>query len=144
MPIRIVIADDHPIFRQGLIKLLETKPDLEVVGAAADGDEAMTLVAARNPELLLLDLAMPKMAGLVALRFPDEEVKGERKNDPNEAALDRGPHAQLPVAPLESRQINGQRDEDAHVKGHPKPDIRGHGADGSMARLQSQWESVGN
>jgi two-component system, NarL family, nitrate/nitrite response regulator NarL len=68
MPIHIVIADDHPIFRQGLIKLLETKPDLEVVGAAADGDEAMTLVEARNPELLLLDLAMPKMAGLVALR----------------------------------------------------------------------------
>jgi len=68
MPIRIVIADDHPIFRQGLIKLIETKPDLEVVGAAADGDEAMTLVETRNPELLLLDLAMPKMAGLVALR----------------------------------------------------------------------------
>ena len=68
MSIRIVIADDHPIFRQGLIKLLETKPDLEVIGAAADGDEAMSLVAERKPELLLLDLAMPKMAGLVALR----------------------------------------------------------------------------
>ena len=62
--IRIVIADDHPIFREGLIKLLETKPDLLVVGAAADGDDAMKLVAELEPELLLLDLAMPRMGGL--------------------------------------------------------------------------------
>jgi DNA-binding NarL/FixJ family response regulator len=66
--IRVVIADDHPIFREGLIKLLETKPDLLVVGAAADGDDAMKLVAELEPDLLLLDLAMPRMGGLVALR----------------------------------------------------------------------------
>ncbi len=66
--VRIVIADDHPIFREGLVKLLETKPGLQVVGAASDGDEALPLVMQLEPDLLLLDLAMPRMAGLVALR----------------------------------------------------------------------------
>jgi two-component system nitrate/nitrite response regulator NarL len=66
--IRIVVADDHPIFREGLIKLLESRPGLQVVGAASDGDEALPLVSTLQPDLLLLDLAMPRMAGLVALR----------------------------------------------------------------------------
>jgi two-component system nitrate/nitrite response regulator NarL len=65
---RIVIADDHPIFRDGLVKLLEASPDFQVVGAAADGVHALELVATLQPDLLLLDLAMPRMAGLVALR----------------------------------------------------------------------------
>jgi len=66
--IRIVIADDHPVFREGLVKLLQAKPDLQVVGVAADGADAMALVAKLEPDLLLLDLAMPRMTGLVTLR----------------------------------------------------------------------------
>src|SRR5579872_5993343 len=65
---RIVIADDHPIFRDGLRRLLETEPDLKVVGEACDGSEAVKLAKQLKPDILLLDLAMPKHPGLEALR----------------------------------------------------------------------------
>jgi len=67
-PIRIVIADDHPIFRDGLRRLLEAEPDLKVVGEASDGAEAVKLTRQLKPDILLLDLAMPRHPGLEALR----------------------------------------------------------------------------
>jgi two-component system, NarL family, nitrate/nitrite response regulator NarL len=67
-PIRIVIADDHPIFRDGLRRLLEAEPDLKVIGEASDGAEAVKLARQLKPEILLLDLAMPRHPGLEALR----------------------------------------------------------------------------
>ena len=66
--IRIVIADDHPILREGLRKLLEAEPDLRVIGEAGDGVEAVKAVRRLKPDLLLLDLAMPRQTGLEALR----------------------------------------------------------------------------
>jgi DNA-binding NarL/FixJ family response regulator len=66
--IRIVIADDHPIFRDGLRRLLETETDLKVIGEACDGAEAVKLARQLKPDILLLDLAMPRHPGLEALR----------------------------------------------------------------------------
>lgn len=67
-PVRILIADDHPIFRDGLKRLLESERDFKVVGEACDGIEAVDLVHRFTPEILLLDLAMPRRPGLEALR----------------------------------------------------------------------------
>jgi two-component system nitrate/nitrite response regulator NarL len=66
--VRILIADDHPIFRDGLKRLLESERGFRVVGEACDGIEAVDLVKKLNPEILLLDLAMPRRAGIEALR----------------------------------------------------------------------------
>jgi DNA-binding NarL/FixJ family response regulator len=66
--IRIAIADDHPVVREGLAAMLETQPDLEVVGQAETGSEAVTLVASREPDVLLLDLEMPELDGVGVLR----------------------------------------------------------------------------
>lgn len=67
-PIRIVIADDHPIFRDGLRRLLEAESGLKVIGEACDGAEAVQLARQLKPDILLLDLAMPRHPGLEALR----------------------------------------------------------------------------
>jgi len=66
--IRLLIADDHPIFRDGLRRLLETEPGLTVVGEAADGAETIALARQLRPDILLLDLAMPRLPGMEALR----------------------------------------------------------------------------
>jgi DNA-binding NarL/FixJ family response regulator len=67
--IRVLLADDHTLLRAGLRGLLERLPDVEVVGEAGDGDEALTLAESLRPDILLLDIGMPGMDGLeVAVR----------------------------------------------------------------------------
>lgn len=67
-PIRIVIADDHAIFRDGLRRLLATQEDFRVVGEASDGKEAIAIATGLRPDVLLLDLAMPRVPGMEVLR----------------------------------------------------------------------------
>ena len=67
-PLRIVVADDQASVRQGLVLLLEGLPDIQVVGAAADGEQALALVAEHQPDAILLDLHMPVLDGIGATR----------------------------------------------------------------------------
>jgi len=76
--VRILIADDHRIFRDGLRRLLEVEPDFEVVGEASDGRDAISLVREVKPDILLLDLSMPGVDGLEALRGISEQPGATR------------------------------------------------------------------
>ena len=73
--IRIVIADDHAMLRDGLRKILSLERDLEVIGEAQDGQQTVELVKELQPDILLLDLKMPVMSGLAALEQIHDRVK---------------------------------------------------------------------
>lgn len=72
-PIRVLIADDHDIVRKGLRTLIETEPDLALVGEAEDGLEAVARARALQPDVILLDLVMPRQGGLETIR----QIKAE-------------------------------------------------------------------
>lgn len=79
MPIRILIADDQRLFRQGLRSLLEQEEDFKVVGEAGDGQDAFTLVQETQPDIILMDVEMPKLDGihvtrLILERFPHIKI----------------------------------------------------------------------
>jgi two-component system, NarL family, response regulator NreC len=67
-PIRVLLVDDHPIFRAGLRALLESQPDVRVIGEAGNGAEAIARAIELRPDIILLDISMPDVDGLEALR----------------------------------------------------------------------------
>ena len=77
-PIRLLIVDDHPVVRDGLRGMLAGDPDLEVVGEAADGAEALALVEALRPDVILMDLRMPGIGGVAAIRALAERGSAAR------------------------------------------------------------------
>ncbi|MER5267319.1 response regulator transcription factor [Actinosynnema sp. NPDC002837] len=77
-PLRLVVVDDHPVVRDGLRGMLGTQPDLEVVGEAASGTEALTVVAAARPDVVLTDLRLPDPSGGVLIRMLLDRVPSTR------------------------------------------------------------------
>ena len=71
--LRILVVDDHEIVREGYVKILSTQPDLEVVATASDGEEAVKLAIQHQPDLVLMDISMPRMNGIVAT----QEIKSK-------------------------------------------------------------------
>ena len=76
--IRILVADDHPMLREGLVAVLSTQPDFDIVGEAADGAEVVRLAEALRPDVILLDLEMPDVDGVAALEGLRDAVSEAR------------------------------------------------------------------
>lgn len=101
--IRVLVVDDHPMVRIGLMSLLESYDDIDVVGAARNGHEAIHLTGAVSPQVVLMDMAMPEMDGIETTRclvatHPEVIVIAlSAHNDPRQVvwALDAGAHGYL-------------------------------------------------
>jgi NarL family two-component system response regulator LiaR len=97
-PIHVMIVDDHPVVRNGLAMSLETFEDLELVGQASDGEQALMLCEQLRPDVILMDLMMPRMGGIntmkeIMKRLPDIKVlvlTNFKDDDLIQGALDAG------------------------------------------------------
>ena len=91
-PIRVFLADDHAVVREGLVALIETEEDMEVVGAAENGEEAVRRVLHFQPDVILLDLHMPRKGGLEAIveikeALPDARILIARPDRASDSAM---------------------------------------------------------
>lgn len=101
--IRVILAEDHAVVRQGTKQLLDRYSDIEVVGMASDGEEAVKLVQELQPDVAILDIRMPRMSGIEATRrikadFPDVAVLALTAHDDDEyvfALLEAGANGYL-------------------------------------------------
>lgn len=78
-PIRVLVVDDHPVVRQGLVAMLEEAPDILVIEQAGNGQEALAIFRQEQPDVTLMDLRMPEMGGVAAItaicaEFPDARI----------------------------------------------------------------------
>ncbi|WP_267425220.1 MULTISPECIES: response regulator transcription factor [unclassified Curtobacterium] len=115
--IRVVVADDHPIVRAGIVALLQSAPDVDVVGQASDGEAAVSIVRAERPDVVLMDLRMPLLDGdaataQIVAALPDVRVlilTTYESDDQILAAIEAGATGYLLKAAPESEILAGVR-----------------------------------
>jgi DNA-binding NarL/FixJ family response regulator len=115
--IRVVVADDHPIVRAGIVALLQSAPDVDVVGQASDGEAAVSIVRAERPDVVLMDLRMPLLDGdaataQIVTAQPDVRVlilTTYESDDQILAAIEAGATGYLLKAAPESEILAGVR-----------------------------------
>jgi PAS domain S-box-containing protein len=123
-PIRVLLADDHAVMREGLARLLGEEPDIEIVGQAADGQEAVELAARLLPDIVLMDMSMPRLNGVEATRAirndnPDIRVIGLsmfEESDRAQALRDAGAVGYLTKSGPPRELLHAIR---AHAAGRP-------------------------
>ena len=119
MKIRILIADDHAIVRYGLASLITTQPDMEVVGQAKNGKEAVALALATHPDIVVMDLAMPKLDGAAARASSRPTSRSSSRPIPRSPNSRRGRRTTSPDKPP-----NAQTSKHPNTQTPKRPNIQ--------------------